>query len=312
MKVIKIILAVIVVAVISFFVWMSIVPPKVPGEITPPSNPFTVRIIQEIDSLSKAPVNDFSKDFHDAIQYRINDYHAQEFLGENDADNDKWFDILSRNLYSTYAPKFVEQAMFVFKGSDWKINDLKFIRNEKRLLQGSSYLEKNSNIDNSFKNISSIRNKYDEIAAFINSCNDFSYSYFAIDLSFPLNDVKDNIQKSRDYLNGELKNTELKNCKRLKDGLEAIPSSYFYKHVNYIYLKTQEYSDDYKEYNYQSDYSNNIYTPLKEQIEKLDNNIYGMNNTLFNANYDRLLNKLNADNSIAFNYFRDLLKKGNN
>jgi len=306
MKALKIILAVIVVGIIGFFVWKwsGQGGPGELSDIKPPTNPYTTRIEREIDSLSKIPSNAFCKEFYQGIQYRITDYYKQGFLGKSTKDNTQWEEILSKNLYSAYAPKFAEQALYVFNGSEWKIENLTFIRSELNTLQHSTYLEGGSSVDDSFGNIRAILMKYDEIVGFISSCKGFSYSNFDIGTSFPVSDVSSKIQKSKAYLSNGLDNIYVNNCTRLKKDLLDIPQTLFFKHISYLQSKIQQNSGRYETYNYQSDYSNIIFTPLKNQIDALDNNIYGVSESTFNSNYSSLDNMLTADNRNATDYFR--------
>ncbi len=179
--------------------------------------------------------NVFCQNFYKDIQYHIADYHKQGFLGNNESDNNQWKEILSKNLYSAYAPKFADQAMYVFNGLEWETADLNVIRNEVKILKNSSYLQQGSQVAIKFKEIDSILKKYDEIADFISLCNNFSYSPDGMSDGFP--DVSDKIQRSRAYLSNSLDNSYVNNCARLKDGLREIPKKLFDEHVNYLHKK---------------------------------------------------------------------------
>jgi hypothetical protein len=141
--------------------------------------------------------------------------------------------------------------------------------------------------------------KYDEIEAFVVSCSNFLYSNYDIGSSFPVNEVSSKIQTSRTYLSRGLGNRYVNNCSRLKDGLREIPENLFNKHVSYLSSKIQQNSGKYKNYKYQSDYSKEIYTPLKNQIDGLDNDIYGINSNTFDSNHDSLIRLLSEDNRKA-------------
>jgi hypothetical protein len=307
MKAIKIILAIAVIALIGFFVWKWLVGINPPPPPPPPINQFTARITSEIDSLSKSPANVFCPKFYKDIQFRITDYHKQKFFGKSESDNDQWKEILQKNLYSAYAPKFVEQAMYVFGGSDWRNDNLQFIRSEVKTLQSSAYLGQGS-VDTSFKKILNILAKHDEIAGFISACNNFSYSYYGLSDHFP--DVSDKIQKSRAYLANNLDNHYVNNCARLKNGLQTIPQTLFNTHITYLRDKIELYSEKYTEYNSQAEYSNAIYTPLRNQIGALDNGTYGGISNFASA-YSSLEELLTEDNVKAFNYFRSLSSSSN-
>lgn len=309
MKTRKIILFLTVVSVIALLVWgWRVVLAPLPV-IKPPTNQFTARIEHEIDSLRKAHINVFCQQFYLDIQYRINEYHKQGFLGKTVKDNTQWRDILSKNLYSAYAPKFAEQALYLFNGPEWAIPDLNFIRREVTTLQNSSYLEAGSSVDKSFKNIRTILSKYDEIAGFISSCRNFAYSHYAIADHFPVDEVSNKIQRSKIYLSKKLENSYVNNCIRLKDGLHGTPQNLFDKHISYLRSKIQQHSGKYSDYEFQSEYANTISTPLRSQIEEIDRNIYGISSNIFESNYQSLETLLAADNKNAMDHFRSPKKE---
>ncbi len=198
------------------------------------------------------------------------------------------------------------QAMFVFKGSDWELDDLKVIRTEVKKLQNSVYLEQDSPIENSFQEIDNILTKYDEIATFIYSSKSYSFSNDSINVNFPVEEVSKIIQQSKTYLVNHLDNPYVNNCTRLKDGLSEIPQTYFFQHVKYLQSKIGANLGRFSEYSFQSDYSNTIYTPLKNQIDALDNEVYNVGADIFYKEYNDLKELLNIDNHNATDYFRSL------
>ncbi len=304
MKAIKIILAVAIVAIIGFFVWRWMVSIDPPRKISPPTKQIIPKIEKRIDSLKKMPANKFCQKFYEDILYLITDNHKEGNFSDNENDNNQWQEIFSKNLYSAYAPLFAEQAMYVFNNSQWRISDLNFIRSEVNKLRSSSYLDPSGPVANSYKTILLILAKYDEIAGFIFSCNSYSYSYNGLDFSYP--DVSDKIQRSKTYLRNGLDNSNVSNCTRLKKGLHEIPQNLFSKHISYLRSKIQLYSNRYRDYDTHKDYSNNIYTPLKNQIDALDNEIYGVSDNTFSEFYSSLNGTLNEDNHQAYEYFRSL------
>ena len=301
MEKVKIILAIAVLAIIGFFIWKWSVNTVTIGIIKPPTNQFTARIESEIDSLNKIPSNVFCQKLYKDIQYQITDNHKHGFLGKNENDNNQWKEILSKNLYSAYAPKFLEQAMNVFKNSVWKKDDINFIRIEIKTLQNSDYLEQGSPIANSFKDINAVLEKYNEISDFIFSCNNFSFSDSSIETPFP--DVSDKIKKSHAYLNNDLDNSYVNNCSYLKDGLRDVPQKLLIKHTSYISSKITSNLVKYKIYSLQSDYSKNMYDPLKSQIDAMSNDVYGVSQNIFDYDYNSLIKQLGDLNMEATEYF---------
>lgn len=315
MKAVKIILTIVVVAIIGFFVtkWLiNFIPPK---DADLPKNQYTERDSILIDSLKKMPENKFCKEYYLKVQATIAEDYRNGSLGltsykdgsiwkeKNDDNlNNQWKEILSKDLYSAYAPKFVEQAMYVFSRSEWKNDDLKFIRNEVKNLKSSAYLG-STGLVTSFDEINTILAKYDEINNFINACKGFTYSNYELQSTFP--DVSEKIQKSKAYITNNLDNSYVNNCTRLKEGLPAIPKILFDKHINYLSKKINDNGARYSEFNYQSDYSNTIYTPLRNQVDALNNDIYGIGDYVFSNGYNSVYNLLSDFNREATNYYKN-------
>lgn len=304
MKAIKIILPIALIAVLGFFIWSWSVKMTGSTKVRPPENLFTARIEQEIDSLSKADINSFCNKFYSGIKNRIAEFHSGGHFGDNNPKNNtQWQEILSKDLYSAYALKFAQQAFNVFNGSEWKIADISFIRKEVNTLRNSSYLEQGTSADSSFKNIHTILSKYDEISGFISSCNSFSYSNYEIATSFPRDEVSSKIEKSKTYIVNRLDNRYVSNCTRLNEGLGNIPKNLFNKHITYLRSKIINNSNRFREFPFQTNYSEAIYTPLKSQIRELDNRLYNVSDDTFNSNYESLYQLLTSDNSNAFQYY---------
>ena len=269
-------------------------------EIALPKNQFTAKVEQEIEQLKAKPDSKFCKEFYKEIAYHIDDFYKQNRFGKNQSENDQWKENLEKNLYSAYADKFISQVFYVFRGSEWKSDDLNFIRSEYPTLQKSKFLERGSPVDKKFTEIKSILSKYDEIVGFISSCKGFGYSSTDLSARFPISDVQSKTQRAASLRNNRLENEFVNNCTRLHDGLKEIPQNLFRAHMRYLDNKINYWSSMYSNYNSQSDYSNNLYKPLKSEIELLDNDIYNVGN--FDSEYNRLLQKWSADNTKAYNY----------
>ncbi|GHT87498.1 hypothetical protein FACS189474_0420 [Bacteroidia bacterium] len=297
-KVIILVAAVAVAAAIGVIMWITSLDKA--KETALPKNQFTAKIEQEIEQLAGKPDSKFCKDYYNEVAYHINDFYKQNRFGSNQSENDQWKENLGKNLYSAYADKFIKQAFAVFRGSEWKFADLKFIQAEKNELKKSKLLVAGSPVDNEFAKIQTALNKYNEIVGFISSCKSFSYSGSSLSDRFPIADVQSKIRRAASLRQNRLENEYVNNCTRLHDGLKEIPQSLFRAHVRYLDNKINNWSDLYSNYNSQSDYSNNLYKPLKSEIEALDNDIYNVSN--FSSEYKRLLDKWSADNAKAYNY----------
>lgn len=313
MKAIKIGLAILVIGTIAFFVFKSIGTTNEVNEIPPPENQFVARILDEIDSIDALQNNEFNTEIYDNIKYLIDDHskpHSPKYtygrLGETQLENDQQKDNLTRNLYSAYVAKFLGQAFYVFNNSVWSHADLTFIRSEYRSLRSSPYLESGSPVDNRLGEIQRVFQKYDEINDFISSCNRFSFP----DPSSSLKETEDNnyIELIRGHLDqvntyriNPLSNMYLRNCLRLRTGLNAIPQTLFQKHVQYLNDRITAWSGFYKErITTQIMYRRTLYDPLIAEIAEVDSNLYGNTISTMDDERIRLLEKWNTDASLAY------------
>lgn len=301
MKAIKISLLIIAIGAIAYFVVKSLgnIPPE--KEIDLPKNQFTMRIESEIDSLRRFPESRFCSDYYHEVNYRINDYYKKDRFGVTSSENEQWNDNLTKDLYSAYVDKFIQQAFYVFKGSQWEIEKLNFIRKESQSLRKSPFLEKGSPMDKKFAEIQAIFNKYDEINSFISKCNGFSFSSYNLSDNYPISDVHNYTSQSKAYLSDNLDNIYVNNCSRLKASLQEIPQSLFDAHIRYLDKKIEQWSNMYPDFSSQKDYSQNLYSIIEKQINlDLNNSIYNVSN--FDREQKRLLSKWSADNVKAYKY----------
>jgi len=302
MKALKIVLAIAVVAVIGFFAWKWIIGFPPPPPPPPPTNQFVERIEMEIDSLGKASPNSFCPELYQKIQYDIVEFHSEGFLGDTTtSDNDQWKEILSKDLYSVYAPKFVEQAMSVFNGHEWKTEDLGFIRSEEKELKKSTYL-KESPVKVSFEKIEMILKQYDEIAEFINGCKSFK-GPDELENSF---DASGKIDKAQDYLKNNMGNEYVNNCDSLKEELSKVPQMLLGKHIKYLTEKIDFYASRYSSYETQAEYSNRVYSPLNNQIKGINYKVYRQDVSFVNEEQRKLTEKLEKYNDDAWIYFKNI------
>lgn len=261
----------------------------------------------EIEQLKAKPDNKFCKDYYKEVASHINEFckpfpptYPYGRFGKTKSENDQWKENLEKTLYAAYVDKFIRQAKTVFRGSEWKPEDLKFIQAEKNELKKSTLLVAGSPVDKDFTTIQTVLNKYNEIESFIRSCNSFDYSETDLSARFPIVDVPSKISRAASLLSNRLENDLVNNCTSLHDGLKLIPQALFKKHVWYLDNKINTWSGLYSNYNSQRDYSNNLYKPLKAEIDALDNAIYHVSN--FDSEYNRLLQKWSADNTVAYKH----------
>jgi|GEM_PF-1290094 len=314
----KIILSFFLIAIIVFFAikWW---PKNImdPQTTIPPINQYIKRIKVEIDSLKKQPANVLCRNCDTNIKYRINDYYVKGFLGisyspngkeiKNSSNNDQWREILLKDLFSAYAPKFVEQAMHVFNGTEWEINDLHFIQYEVNILSSSSYLDQRGPVENSFRAIDTIISKYYEISKFISQCYGFSYSNNDLYSNFP--DVSEKIERSRAYLANYIFIHYISKCSKLKNGLKDAPKILFDKHISYLQRKINDNGGRYKEFKIQPDFNNRIHDPLQREINSLNNTLYRIEEIDFYNGRRGLNTLLEKYNREATDYFLNINKK---
>jgi len=194
-------------------------------------------IQNKIDSLKREPENKLSQDFYAKIKIAITTAAKAGKLGVNDEENKKNQEILEKNLFSAYAEKFVAQAMYVFKRSEWKQTDILQIRSGVNELSTSLHLERGSPVANSFTTIKSTIEKYDDITAFVNSCKSFTVSPDQPETRFP--DVTDKITRAQQYLARNLENSFVNNCLRLKEELTNVPKFLADNNYNYLFRKVE-------------------------------------------------------------------------
>jgi hypothetical protein len=308
MKTLKITLAVIVVAAITIAIIWGFMSVGDSGEIELAQKSGSKAIEQKIDSLKKMPNSSFCDSFYKEIKYYIDDDYSLNRLGNNQSENDQWKKNLSSNLYAAYTDKFIQQAFYVFKGSEWDEQKLDFIRSEYQMLQKdgiqTGMLEKNSNTDGKLNEIRNILLKYSEIRDFINSCKGFNVPNPTIlETQFPISIVQANIIRSEEYLKNDLGNDYVKNCMRLKTNLSEVPQYLFKAHVKYLDDKISYWEGGYRTTGgSQPIYSQDIYLPVLEEIEQLDNNIYNIDN--FSTEYNELKDKWEKEGEKAYYYFK--------
>ncbi|MBY0244619.1 MAG: hypothetical protein K2Q03_04095 [Sphingobacteriaceae bacterium] len=307
MKIVKITLAIIVIGAITVAILWGFMSVSDSGKIQVPQNQFTNKIEEKIDALTKVPESSFCKESYNDIKYYIEDDYSNNRFGNTQSENDQWKENLSNQLYAAYSEKFIEQAFYVFKGSDWELKKLAFIRSEYQDLQKygreAEKLEKNSRVDEKLNEITNIFAKYDEITGFINSFTKLSISNYAdLNNEFPVYKASNMIIRSKKYLKNNLENKYVKNCRRLKTSLSAGAQILFKTHVKYLDNKITYWSGRYDKYSSQKEYYDILFSPLKNEIDNLYNDIYiGIN---LDTEYAKLEGKLKEDSSNAYEYFQ--------
>ena len=307
MKPLKITLAVLVLIAIGSGIFFWVQNTKPPVKIKAPENVFTKKIEAEIEQLKAKPDNNFCKDFYIEVAYHIEEFY-KPFLpkypfgrfGNTQSENDQWKENFESRLYNVYTEKFINQAKTIFRGSEWRSEDLKFIQDEKNELKRSKLLITGSPVDKDFTTIQTALSKYNEIVSFISSCKGFNFTGTSLSDRFPSAEVKSKIFHSASLLKNGLENEYVNNCTALHNGLKQIPEMLFRKHVLYLENKIEYWSNMWCNYISHKDYSQNLNTPLRNEINELGNSTIYIG-VIVDSQYKRLLQKWGADNQKAYN-----------
>ena len=260
----------------------------------------------EINSLERGPSDKLYSDTYKSIKNKIDEWYKEELFSQSTRANKQYRMDLSNNLFTAYALHFVNYTEKKFMSGTCHDLDYKTIHSAAIELSRSPFLRKGDDFDLKLNEIQTTTSKYFEIRNFINSCNNYSFIYFGMDVNFPVEDDLVKVRRARTYLDRKMENTNINNCSNLKAVLAQIPENLFNAHFDYLKAKIQKNSDLFAEFKYQSDYSNNIYSPLKRQIEKLYTEGYGMKESYVDYKYGLLELLLNTDNKKAIEYFRNL------
>ena len=153
MKFVKIILVLAFVGLIFWFVTKS-----KPLVVTEQDSPTVVSSVteyesyrddikKEISTLEALPDTVFYEDIYRNIKYKIDEFytpHPPQYpygrFGKTQDDNDLFYDIFSKNLFSIYSDKFIKKSFSVFSKPVWDTNDIQFIREQTKVFLDSSML----------------------------------------------------------------------------------------------------------------------------------------------------------------------------
>lgn len=314
MKGVKIILVVVVLGAIGFFAFKWTLGSKNNNKNGntefSENNQFVQKISEETDSLKTLPKTDFSIDYYHNIQAELQNYFNKRFLGSDSIENKQAFENLSKTLFATYVPKFVEKAYYVFGQPSWENSNIQLIRTQINKIKSNPFFDaENSTFVSKFKEINQIISQYYKVAAFVSRCRNFpSGLVYSVSSRFPIDEVKEKITKAKQYLNNNLGNQYVNNVTWLQNALKEVPRKMYIKNIDFLKWQVQHNSNRYKEFESQADYSKQIYQPLKQSIDEFDNKIYGVSYSEFNNDYKAIKGILDKDNKKAGNYFRVSVK----
>jgi hypothetical protein len=300
MKIVKISLVIVVIGIISFFVIKSLNGSS-EKQIEPPKEKNSVPDIEnEINNISRLTVNRFCKQEYNLVKYHIDQKYQSKLLGKNDYENKQSKERLSKDLFFTYIEKFINQAYYVFNNSEWKREDIAFIRNECTILRNSDFMEEGSQVDNKCARIQLILSKYDEINNFVATTRYSSFADTSLQSNFPFSDIKVKITRIDSYKRNNLDNVYVNNCIRLHNELNNNKKNLINSYLTYLETKITRWNGKYKQFQFTSfnEYQNIIYNPLRKELDNFKTNC---NNYNYNNNrYVNILNRLNSDRKEAY------------
>jgi len=268
-------------------------------------NQYVDDIERQISELGDAPVNVFSAQTSKSIENDINDCYDRGFLGDGDESlNEMQKNRLSRNLFVAYASKFITQAEYVFRRSEWTPAAISTIRTENRRLLNDPLMKLPDNDEprKELQKIQEVLRQYDQMQAFVERCGRFRASGYALDEYFPISSVQSMIDSAQRF-----RNTAglIRNCSRLQTELANVPQVLFDEHVRYLKEKIRQNSGNRIEekFEYQSQYMSAIYAPLNNQITALNNSVYNISQTSFNDGKTELTRRWQAEGTRVTNTF---------
>ncbi|MEZ5013572.1 MAG: hypothetical protein R2794_04710 [Chitinophagales bacterium] len=267
-----------------------------------PINQYVKKIDDSIASIQTMPDNVFCKKLYDEIQADIDLYYKDSKFDRDDTLKNSDIKMeLENNLYSAYSQKFIAETKYVFNGTKWEFDDLRFIKSEIVRLKASEFLKKGSQVDSELNEIKLALSKYDEIVSFIVTCNSFNYPDFKSFSEYPIRDVKVMILRAKNLLGDNLENKYVGHCVRLRNELNGIPQVFFDKHVLYLDHKIEYFAGMYINYNSSAEYFAELHRPLSIEIEEMDSTIYKVPNFILESK--RLKKKWDDEFSAAYRYF---------
>lgn len=308
MKTVKIILTLAVIGLIAYFVINSVGKEGPIGiaDVSIGKNDSSESINKEINNLSILPKNTFCENKYNEIKFRIDDDYDNNRFGDTQLENDQMKVSLSKNLYSVYTEKFIQQSFYVFNGPTWDIFKIRFIRSELNKLRSSTFLIAKSPVDIKLLEIQQILHKYDEVNDFIASSSYFILPNNDLDSKFPFSNLKSIIDRIDTYKINNMGHSSVNNCVRLHSELSSNKKNLINSYLRYLEYKIDIWMGKYQEFQFATfnEYRNIIYNPLKNELDQFRTNCND-NDYVYNINrYNALLRELNADSNAAYSSFQ--------
>ena len=314
MKFVKISLVLAFVGLIFWFVTKSkplVVPVPDPPPVPPVSEYESYRddIKKEISTLEALPDTVFYEDIYHNIKFKIDDIytpHPPKYpygrFGKTQDDNDLYYDIFSKNLFSIYSDKFIKKSFSVFSKSVWDTNDIVFIRDQTKVFLDSSMLSEGTILENLIS-LQQVLGKYYEINNFLSTAkislpeveviNSLTYK-------FPFNDLKNKISRIDSYKKNQLDNSYVNNNSELHSKLSSKKRSLIRNYLRYLRRKLNYWKDTYINFENFNIYRDMAHTPLDNEIKDFKRNCTQNNYSYNIPEYTALLNLLKEELNLAY------------
>lgn len=267
-------------------------------------------IQKEISTLEALPDTFFYEDIYRNIKYKIDEFytpHPPQYpygrFGKTQADNDLFYDIFSKNLFSIYSDKFIKKSFSVFSKPVWDTNDIVFIREQTKVFLDSSMLSEGT-IREKLISLQQILGKYDEINNFVSSNTRISLPEVEVRNSltykFPFNDLKNKIARIDSYKRNRLGNSYVNNNSELHSKLSRKKKSLIRSYLRYLQTKLDSWKGTYINYPNFNIYRDMAHTPLEREIKDFGRNCTQNNYSYNIPEYTALLNLLDEELNLAY------------
>lgn len=265
-------------------------------------NQFEQKIKLRTDSIKGFPEGEFYAAYYQDVNAELESFYAKGDLGELGSESDAVYNDLARELFETYVFSFTEESFSVFDKTTVEPKDLKHIKSEVKKIKGNSrFLEIKRQNKSSVIIIDEITTNYDDIEKFIDGCERFRYSDYKEYAKYPIDKMKDWVQKTEELL----QTNYIQKVRSFKESLITIPSSLFERHKSYLKNKVIRYGNDYEYYYAQHAYLNNVIEPLENQINDIDIAVYQLPDSVISTNDLKELLKDYAFKSVMFYILKD-------
>lgn len=305
MKPLKTILLIIVLGSMGFFAIAWSVNGKIVGTgetYLKSSNEFEKRIKKKTDSIKNYPIEGFYTDYYRDINFELETFYEYGDLGKEEGENESVYNKLSIDLFDAYITSFTAYSQLVFNEMPIVEEELNHIKKEvKEIAANKRFLEVAQVKRRDFRLINEVAIHYDEVDQFISKCEKFQYSNYGEYAKYPIEKVKDMVQRIDELLTSDY----IQKVKSFKENLTVLPLKLYQKHESYLKRKINRYGNDYNYYYAQHAYLNNIVEPLESQVNDLTLELYQLSDSVSSKSDLEIQLKDFAFKSVMFYLLKD-------